>query len=295
MQYSEVQIGSVPSIIFAHKYATGPNTWEIVKFDHLCEITYVESGDFKQIMPDGSEIEYTAPCILVSFHEEEIKMVTTQDQHIHYTVAFSVAGYIHKLTESEVKAKTFSQWNSRNNFSAIVPNFINDITVSERIGKLIKAFLQAYSGITLEDNLKCAKYIFDVLATLSKYSYEAAQTVARDTSGEFLHPYTTKAIAYINNHIGEKIYVSTISSELNISYRHLSRVFAQDMGMSIVHYINKVKVDRVVELLMSKNSSLRDVALQVGVNDEKYLCRIFKKQMGMSFTKYKKQTPFPQF
>ena len=59
------------------------------------------------------------------------------------------------------------------------------------------------------------------------------------------------------------------------------------MGMTLVEYSNCAKVQRVRELITSRNISLTDAGLAVGIDDVKYLSRLFKKYSGVTSAEYR--------
>ena len=54
----------------------------------------------------------------------------------------------------------------------------------------------------------------------------------------------------------------------------------------MVHYINKVKIDKLKELI-ANGQTLKQAGAQVGCCDTSYLCKLFKRYTGMSIQNYK--------
>ena len=48
-----------------------------------------------------------------------------------------------------------------------------------------------------------------------------------------------------------------------------------------------MKINHAKKLLETENFSIRDAAQQIGIDDEKYFCRLFKKYTGMTTGEYK--------
>lgn len=99
------------------------------------------------------------------------------------------------------------------------------------------------------------------------------------------------AIAYIRNHYQDKITLEMISDHVNLSENYLCRVFKEQVGTSIVSYLNKLRMDKAAELIVTGSSYMKEVASSVGISDQFYFNRLFKKYFGVNPTEYKVRTP----
>ena len=94
-------------------------------------------------------------------------------------------------------------------------------------------------------------------------------------------------IAYIRQNYMRKISLNDISAAVNFSVSYISRVFKEEMGQSITHFINKVRVDNAKVLLLNKEIPLIEVAYLCGFEDQAYFNKVFKKNTGVSPGKYR--------
>ena len=59
-------------------------------------------------------------------------------------------------------------------------------------------------------------------------------------------------------------------------------------GQTLITYINRVKIERVKELLLINNAiTLKEAGENVGIEDENYLSRIFKQYTGLSVREFR--------
>lgn len=84
-------------------------------------------------------------------------------------------------------------------------------------------------------------------------------------------------------------YSSYISEKLHHEYTYLSRLFSQVEGITIEKYINKLKIERVKELIFYKEKSLSEIADLLNYSSVAYLSSQFKKETGMTTSEFKKQ------
>lgn len=97
-------------------------------------------------------------------------------------------------------------------------------------------------------------------------------------------------VQYIKEHYNEKIALETIAKKFNYSVGHLCRIFKQEIGDSIVNYIIKYRISTAMRFLIERpDLSIEEVALEVGFNDVQFFTKTFKKFIGMTPGKYRKE------
>ncbi|MHA0855782.1 response regulator [Paenibacillus sp. CMAA1364] len=96
-------------------------------------------------------------------------------------------------------------------------------------------------------------------------------------------------IDYIEHHYHEKITLEMISNYTNFSENYLCRMFKEQVGTSLVSYINNVRMNKAAEIITNGSNYIKEVSSLVGINDQFYFNRLFKRHFGMSPTEYKAQ------
>ncbi len=89
------------------------------------------------------------------------------------------------------------------------------------------------------------------------------------------------ACEYILTHVDEEISVRLLSEKLYINKSYLSEVFKQKFGMTLLQYINMVKMERAKKLLREGKLKNYQIAEMLGFNDCEYFGRLFKKYTGV--------------
>lgn len=100
------------------------------------------------------------------------------------------------------------------------------------------------------------------------------------------HPVMLEVQKYIKMHYTQQIRQQEIADYFFISKEYLSRKFKQEFQVSMVDYINQLRINRTKELLTAPSAKVNEVALAVGFSDEKYFSTVFKKITGMSPKNY---------
>jgi AraC-like DNA-binding protein len=67
---------------------------------------------------------------------------------------------------------------------------------------------------------------------------------------------------------------------LGISPYRLSRSFARELGVSLTHYRNRVRVGRALDRLQAGAPSLADLAADLGFADQAHMCRTVRTHVG---------------
>ncbi|EPD93516.1 AraC family transcriptional regulator [Paenibacillus sp. HGH0039] len=97
------------------------------------------------------------------------------------------------------------------------------------------------------------------------------------------------AAHYIHEHYAETITLESLAQALDCSEGHLSRQFKSEMQNSPIHYLNQVRMNNAIRLLMRTDATLQEIAEQVGFMDAHSLSRSFKKYKGLSPARFRKK------
>jgi len=95
-----------------------------------------------------------------------------------------------------------------------------------------------------------------------------------------------KAVAYLHAHYAEPISRGDVASYVGVSERHLSRSFRQEMGVTLITYLNRYRVRRAKALLEAGDKSITEVAMDVGFSTGGYFTRVFRQEVGVSPSAY---------
>jgi len=75
---------------------------------------------------------------------------------------------------------------------------------------------------------------------------------------------------------------SDICRMLGISENYLSRLFRQELGLTLAEYVNRYRVRVARHLLRETDLSVTEIAHQVGFDDPAYFSRVFARHAGVS-------------
>ncbi|SFQ24943.1 transcriptional regulator, AraC family [Caldicoprobacter faecalis] len=103
-----------------------------------------------------------------------------------------------------------------------------------------------------------------------------------ETNGKFI-----KMLEWIRINIENNISVCDIAREFNYNPDYLSRMFKQKIGISLIKYINSLKITKAKKMLLCSDNSIKEIAYKLGFTDEKYFMKLFKKMENITPTQYR--------
>ena len=86
----------------------------------------------------------------------------------------------------------------------------------------------------------------------------------------------------------ENITLAALAEKYGFSVGYVSSLLKEELGLSFSEYITAKRIQRAKELLADSRLSVDMVAEQAGYNDYFYFTKVFKKVVGISPSKYRK-------
>lgn len=97
------------------------------------------------------------------------------------------------------------------------------------------------------------------------------------------------AMTYMQQNYYKNIGLTDIAKYIHTNTTYLSRVFKQEMGVGLLEYLNRLRVDQAARLLIETNLKIAHVAERVGIGDAHYFSSLFKRYAGMSPSEYRNE------
>lgn len=94
-------------------------------------------------------------------------------------------------------------------------------------------------------------------------------------------------INYIECNIKEPMTLKELAEISNVSVSYLAVRFKKEVGRPVVDYINEKRVFAALRYLATTDLTIAEVAEYVGINDENYFSRLFKKYQGRTPKQYR--------
>lgn len=95
-----------------------------------------------------------------------------------------------------------------------------------------------------------------------------------------------QSITFMNEKYAEELTRESLSAVAGMSLWHYSHQFKHWVGKSPIDYLNSIRINKAKEQLLQSGMRVKEVASQVGFEDEFYFSRKFKKAAGISPKEY---------
>ncbi len=96
---------------------------------------------------------------------------------------------------------------------------------------------------------------------------------------------------YIADHLSEDTSLHVLAEQVHFSQEYLLRTFKKQEGITILQYINDIKLDAAKKLLGGSELSVKEIAEQLGFASQGYFGRFFRTKTGMSPKAYRDGIP----
>lgn len=98
-----------------------------------------------------------------------------------------------------------------------------------------------------------------------------------------------RILKHLHLNIESKISLKQLAMELNLSEGYISDCFKKHMGITIMNYAKKIRIERAKVLLRTTNDSILDLSLRLGFHDQSHFYRVFKNFTGVSPSQYRNE------
>ena len=97
----------------------------------------------------------------------------------------------------------------------------------------------------------------------------------------------SNTLRYIHENTGKDITLAELANVACISEDHLIRVFKKEMNCTPLRYVNMKKIEKAQLLLLTTDMPIRDVAMELSLDNISYFNRVFKHHIGKTPSEYR--------
>ena len=99
-------------------------------------------------------------------------------------------------------------------------------------------------------------------------------------------------INYIEEHLSEKLTLSSIAKSVGYSKYHLHRIFSDTVGLSIHDYVQRRQLTEAAKLLVFSDRPILEIALISGYESQQAFTNIFRQMYKKSPNEYRSDEEF---
>lgn len=98
-----------------------------------------------------------------------------------------------------------------------------------------------------------------------------------------------EVLLYIHSNFSKEITVSDLAEQNYMNSSNFSRLFKNSVGISIIDYLRKIRINKAKDLLESSYKSISEIALEVGYKSENLFYKDFKRIENITPSKYREK------
>ena len=145
--------------------------------------------------------------------------------------------------------------------------------------------------VEVENGLHTGRIYGELLGlSLSEYlmqHYSDTQLLQPSSRGGLPKRILDRVLEYIAANLSQSLSLTEIAAVAGMSAYHFARLFKTSTGLSPHQYVLAQRIERAKHLLLGGKSSVIDVALESGFNDQSYFSKMFRKATGVPPMRYR--------
>lgn len=211
--------------------------------------------------------------------EFEMSVCVDQLKRKQYLQAFTgFLEYIH-LRSMDYRTDIFE-------FKSYLGNFIFNVTTTLGKMKVETESLEKakYDYFRKIDEARSAS---EAIAIVEAFIHETERTIGETNT--LVNPNMARLLEYIQKHYADPITLTEVAKQFHFNASYLSSYFAAYNGEGFSEYLNKIRIKKAMELLMTTELTISEISANVGYSDQSYFTKVFKKQAGISPSQYRRQ------
>ena len=124
------------------------------------------------------------------------------------------------------------------------------------------------------------------LVQLEEKEEEKSFFTSRD---EMLDKLVTDIIAYLTDHLYDRVSLDDIAEQFHFGKSHICHVFKEKCGTSIMQHFIKMKLDEAAKLLLTTDIAINEISNSLCFESSQYFAKLFKRENGLTPTEFRRK------
>ena len=139
----------------------------------------------------------------------------------------------------------------------------------------------------------CAiNYHFLLQSLILKLIYilsENSASIIKSTPKSNNHKTIEQTLEYISNNLTADLTLEMLASAANFNAIYFHKLFKASTGKTLHEYVEDQRIKKSINLLISTNMTLAEIAYECGFSSQSYFSYAFKKKIGSAPREYAKK------
>ena len=157
----------------------------------------------------------------------------------------------------------------------------------EKVGQCLREVITCYHGKPPCYALHIKILIFQVRELL--YQAQAFTDVAHSTREEETWTKLKRVMRYMKANHAQPLTLQELAQQAYLSPAYFCHFFHKATGMSPIAFLNSYRIQRAAQMLAEQDTSIGQIAMEVGFDNQSYFIRKFREYKRVSPREYRRQ------
>ena len=162
-------------------------------------------------------------------------------------------------------------------------------TAHNRMNRLLQKAADKLNDTDNYSNHLAKLAVMEILITLSRYRSSSDELIRYNATASVYDERIQEVCRYMFNNYNKPITLESAARIAYMSPNYLSRQFRRATGFCFRDYLNNIRIKMAADMLMEPDMSISDIAGFCGFRDSNYFGDVFRRIMGVSPNKYRKE------
>ena len=166
-----------------------------------------------------------------------------------------------------------------------LPNYIELADVSE-LRELFLSLIKLYHSGNPEDELLLQSFVLRMIHLLHHHApKDRILRNAKHTNRIAIE----QILTYINENLSEELTLEALSTRAKFSPIYFHKLFKASTGKNLHEYVEEQRIRKAIDLLISTDMTLTQIAYECGFSSQSYFSYAFKRKTGLTPREYTKK------
>lgn len=253
------------------------------------------SSYFTDLRLMREKYEEAAEALESSFYEPEKECFLYRQKNVQWKVpAFSTEDFLEKQGVEKFESELTAVLNKAA-FLEVKVSRLKENLIQSVLLMMYQIIKNSNAGREFADKWNSEAEIVSVIQSASDKKMmeqkilETVSEFRRKLQEELGNDEFSEVFQYIDRHLAENITLGEVSDLACMSVPSFCKKFKEKTGLTMVQYMNEMRIKKAKLLLKNQKNTLEQVAEQTGFSNANYLVRVFKKVTGQTVSEYRKK------
>ena len=147
----------------------------------------------------------------------------------------------------------------------------------------ISLFTKLIKNYNANNEILLQSIVLELIHTIQQ---DSSKPVAQGKQKYNQHITIETALKYIHQHLTEDLSLETVAKSVSLSTIHFHNSFKAAVGKTLREYVEEQRIKKAINLLLTTDLSLTEIAFSCGFSSQSYFSYVFKRRMEQTPREY---------